>query len=87
MRHGRQVQRKLDSDPSSSALQIDIPHRDAGFFGVPHKEMVFLQPCTDCLVNLTERPPFVLSLDDIEVCAPAALRPFDLQRTGSVSRA
>ena len=64
-----QVQRKIDDDHTSTLRQIDIPSRDAGFFGVPNKEMVFLQPCTDCLVNLTERPPFVLSLDDIQVCA------------------
>ena len=45
---------------------FDIPYRDLGFSGVVHKEMVFLQPSVNCLLNLTEYPPFVLTLDDIE---------------------
>ena len=45
---------------------FDIPYRDLGFSGVVHKEMVFLQPSVNCLVTLTEYPPFVLTLDDIE---------------------
>lgn len=47
-------------------LQIDIPFRKSGFEGNCHKEMVFLQPTTHCLVNLTEQPPFVLTLADID---------------------
>ena len=47
-------------------LSIDIPFRKSGFEGNCHKEMVFLQPTTHCLVNLTEAPPFVLTLDDID---------------------
>jgi nucleosome binding factor SPN SPT16 subunit len=34
--------------------------------GTPHKEMVTMMPCTHCLVNLTDYPHFVLSLDDID---------------------
>jgi nucleosome binding factor SPN SPT16 subunit len=47
-------------------LQIDIPFRKSGFEGNCHKEMVLLQPTTHCLVNLTEVPPFVLTLADID---------------------
>jgi nucleosome binding factor SPN SPT16 subunit len=47
-------------------LSIDIPFRKSGFEGNCHKEMVFLQPTTHCLVNLTEVPPFVLALSDVD---------------------
>eukprot|EP00941_MAST-03F_sp_MAST-3F-sp1_P005807 g5807.t1 len=47
-------------------VEFDIPYKQMGFEGCPHKEMVFIVPCRDCLVNLTETPPFVLSLDDID---------------------
>ena len=47
-------------------MVIDIPFRTSGFDGNCHKEMVFMQPTTHCLVNLTEVPPFVLTLADID---------------------
>lgn len=40
----------------TSRLSFEIPAPELGFFGVPQKEMVFLQPCNQCIVNLTERP-------------------------------
>lgn len=40
---------------------------EIGFHGVPGKQSVYLQPTTQsCLVNLSEWPPFVLALDDVE---------------------
>lgn len=39
-----------------TTLEFDIPYRNMGFFGTPNKEMVFVQPARDCLVNLTEQP-------------------------------
>lgn len=48
------------------SVNIDIPFYKSGFEGNCHKEMVFLQPTTHCLVNLTENPPFVLTLEDID---------------------
>ena len=47
-------------------LEFDVPYRNLAFQGTPHKEMVTLMPCTHCLVNLTDYPHFVLSLDDID---------------------
>ncbi|KAI5153294.1 hypothetical protein NEPAR06_0330 [Nematocida parisii] len=38
-----------------------------GFFGVPHRQSVFIQPTSECLVNLTEFPFFVLPFKDIEI--------------------
>ena len=47
-------------------LQVDIPFRKSGFEGNCHKEMVFMQPTTHCLVNLTEVPAFVLPLGEVD---------------------
>ena len=46
--------------------EVDVPYRDMAFHGTPNKEMVLLQPTTSCLVNLTETPFFVITLNDIE---------------------
>uniref|UniRef100_A0A6V2I6E2 FACT complex subunit n=1 Tax=Ditylum brightwellii TaxID=49249 RepID=A0A6V2I6E2_9STRA len=48
------------------SLEFDIPYRDLGFNGNPHKEMVFIQPTLNCLVNLTETPFFVVNLSDVD---------------------
>ena len=45
---------------------VDIPFRDLGFNGVPNRSNVLCQPSTDCLVQLTEPPFMVLTLDEIE---------------------
>lgn len=47
-------------------LEFDIPYRDLGFHGNPNKEMVFIQPTLNCLVNLTETPFFVVDLADVD---------------------
>jgi len=46
---------------------VDIPFRELGFNGVPHRSNVYMQPTTDCLVQLTEPPFTVISLEDIEI--------------------
>lgn len=48
-------------------LGVDIPFRDLGFNGVPNRSNVLCQPTTDCLVQLTEPPFMVLTLDEIEI--------------------
>jgi len=47
-------------------LEFDIPYRDLGFTGNPHKEMVQILPTLNCLVNLTETPFFVVDLDYVD---------------------
>ena len=47
-------------------LEFDIPYRDLGFTGNPHKEMVKILPTLNCLVNLTETPFFVVDLDHVD---------------------
>ena len=37
------------------------------FMGAPFRSTVLLQPTTHCVVNLTEQPNFVITLDDIEL--------------------
>jgi len=46
-------------------LEFDIPYRDLGFHGVPHREMVLIQPTVHCLVNLTETPFFIIDLKSV----------------------
>ncbi|KAH9426311.1 FACT complex subunit SPT16 [Dermatophagoides pteronyssinus] len=48
-------------------VDFDVPFRDLGFYGVPNRSNVLLQPTSGCLVNLTDWPPFVISLEDIEL--------------------
>jgi len=47
-------------------LEFEIPYRDLGFTGNPHKEMVNIMPTLNCLVNLTETPFFVVLLDEVD---------------------
>eukprot|EP00535_Pseudo-nitzschia_heimii_P005464 CAMPEP_0197184124 /NCGR_PEP_ID=MMETSP1423-20130617/9230_1 /TAXON_ID=476441 /ORGANISM="Pseudo-nitzschia heimii, Strain UNC1101" /LENGTH=1058 /DNA_ID=CAMNT_0042634865 /DNA_START=170 /DNA_END=3342 /DNA_ORIENTATION=+ len=47
-------------------LEFDVPYRDLGFTGNPHKEMVNVLPTLNCLVNLTETPFFVVDLDNVD---------------------
>lgn len=67
---------------SSEELEFDIPYRELGFSGVPNKSNVFLMPSVNCLVNVSDQPPFVISLNEIEVAhlerVQFALRNFDL---------
>ena len=47
-------------------IEFDRPYLRSAFQGRPFKEMVMLYPCRDCLINVTEQPCFVVTLDDIE---------------------
>lgn len=48
-------------------IEFDTPFRELGFQGVPFRSTVLLQPTSGCLVNLTEWPPFVITLEDVEL--------------------
>jgi nucleosome binding factor SPN SPT16 subunit len=48
-------------------VRVDVPFRELGFNGVPSRSSVWIQPTTDCLVQLTEPPFLVVTLEDIEV--------------------
>ena len=46
---------------------ISPPPPTYRFHGVPHRSTVLLQPTAQCLVNLTEQPPFIIVLDEVEL--------------------
>jgi nucleosome binding factor SPN SPT16 subunit len=66
----------------SEGVDIDIPFRELGFNGVPFRANVLCQPTTDCLVQLTDPPFLVLTLEEIEVAhlerVQFGLKNFDL---------
>lgn len=66
----------------SEGLEVDMPIRELGFYGVPSRSNVFIQPTTDCLIQVVEPPFMVLTLEDIEVAhlerVQFGLKNFDL---------
>lgn len=48
-------------------VEFDIPFKELGFPGAPYRSTVLLQPTSGSLVNLTEWPPLVISLEDVEL--------------------
>ncbi|CAB9516099.1 FACT complex subunit SPT16 [Seminavis robusta] len=60
--------RKVDAVAKRHGYEVefDIPYRDLGFTGNPHREMVPIMPTLNCLVNLTETPFFVVDLEDVD---------------------
>ncbi|OQV21600.1 FACT complex subunit spt16 [Hypsibius exemplaris] len=52
---------------SKGDVDFDTPFRDLGFPGVPFRSTAILQPTSTCLVNLSEWPPFVITLDEVEL--------------------
>jgi nucleosome binding factor SPN SPT16 subunit len=59
-----------------------MPYRELAFTGTPGKSNVDIFPCRDCLVALSDWPPFVFSLKDIEMVyferVSFGLRNFDM---------
>lgn len=59
-----------------------MPFRDLGFYGVPARQNVLLQPTTECLVHLTEPPFLLVTLSEIEIAylerVAFGLKNFDL---------
>ncbi|KAJ4948566.1 hypothetical protein JOQ06_020099 [Pogonophryne albipinna] len=48
-------------------LEFEVPFRDLGFQGAPYRSTCLLQPTSSSLVNTTEWPPFVVTLDEVEL--------------------
>lgn len=46
--------------------QFDIPYKELAFYGNTGKSIVKIMPTVNCLVNLTEFPFFVVTIDEIE---------------------
>ncbi|TGO32871.1 hypothetical protein BHYA_0282g00020 [Botrytis hyacinthi] len=58
---------KIADAGKNENVDVDVPFRELGFGGVPNRSSVFCQPSTDCLVQLTEPPFMVITLEDIEI--------------------
>ncbi|TRY65512.1 hypothetical protein DNTS_021734 [Danionella cerebrum] len=48
-------------------LEFELPFRDLGFQGAPYRSTCLLQPTSSSLCNVTEWPPFVVTLDEVEL--------------------
>jgi len=48
-------------------FEFEQPFRGLGFHGTPHRSMVLMMPTMTCLAQLTEWPPFVVILDEVEL--------------------
>jgi nucleosome binding factor SPN SPT16 subunit len=73
---------KIAEAGKSENLEVDMPIREIGFHGVPFRSNVYIQPTTECLIQLTEPPFMVITLEDIEVAhlerVQFGLKNFDL---------
>lgn len=58
---------KIAEAGRSENIEVDMPIRDLGFNGVPFRSNVFIQPTTDCLIQVVEPPFMVITIEDIEV--------------------
>lgn len=58
---------KIAEAGRSENIQVDVPFRELGFNGVPSRASVWVQPTTDCVVQITEPPFLVITLSEIEI--------------------
>lgn len=58
---------KIAEAGRSENIEVDMPLRELGFNGVPFRSNVYIQPTTECLIQITEPPFMVVTLDDIEI--------------------
>ena len=58
---------KIAEAGRNEGIEVDMPIRELGFHGVPFRSNVFVQPTTDCLIQVVEPPFMVITIEDIEV--------------------
>ncbi|XP_065915341.1 FACT complex subunit SPT16-like [Dysidea avara] len=58
--------RKLEALPQCHS-EFERPFRELGFYGVPFRSTVQMFPTTNCLISLAEYPPFIVTLDEVEL--------------------
>ena len=63
----RSFTEKIADAGKAGNIQVDMPFRDLSFNGVPARSSVIMSPTTDCLVQVTEPPFFVVTLSEIEL--------------------
>src|ERR1700712_4168151 len=59
--------KQIEEAGADENIKLDMPLRDFSWHGVPSRSNVVISPTSDCLVQLTEQPFLVVSLDDIEI--------------------
>ncbi|KAI0472979.1 FACT complex subunit spt-16 [Xylariaceae sp. FL0804] len=73
---------KIAEAGKNENVEVDMPLREIGFNGVPFRSNVYIQPTTDCLIQVTEPPFMVITLEDIEIAhlerVQFGLKNFDL---------
>ncbi|KAK4104085.1 SPT16-domain-containing protein [Parathielavia hyrcaniae] len=73
---------KIAEAGRNEGIEVDMPLREIGFNGVPNRSNVYIQPTTECLIQITEPPFMVITLEDIEVAhlerVQFGLKNFDL---------
>jgi nucleosome binding factor SPN SPT16 subunit len=73
---------KIAEAGRNESLEVDMPLRELGFHGVPFRSNVYIQPTTDCLIQVTEPPFMVVTLEDVEIAhlerVQFGLKNFDL---------
>ncbi|KHN94288.1 FACT complex subunit spt-16 [Metarhizium album ARSEF 1941] len=58
---------KIAEAGRNEGIEVDMPIRELGFNGVPFRSNVFIQPTTDCLMQVVEPPFMVVTIEDIEI--------------------
>ena len=58
---------KISDAAREFSISVDIPFREISFNGVPNRSSVLISPATDALVQLTEPPFTVITLEEIEI--------------------
>jgi nucleosome binding factor SPN SPT16 subunit len=58
---------KISDAGRESNISVDIPFKEISFHGVPYRSNVVMAPATDALVQLTEPPFTVITLEEVEV--------------------
>jgi nucleosome binding factor SPN SPT16 subunit len=48
-------------------LDFEIPFRELGFMGVPHRQTAFVMPTVNCLVELVEMPFTVVTMGEVNI--------------------
>ena len=66
-RHFKSFAEKISDQAREYNVNVDVPFRELSFNGVPNRSNVLMAPTTDALVQLTEPPFTVLTLEEIEV--------------------
>lgn len=73
---------KISDAGRDENVDVDVPFREIGFNGVPNRSNVLIQPTTDAIVQLTEPPFLVITLNEIEIAhlerVQFGLKNFDL---------